>query len=118
MAPQPGEDRAYDAVLRVEDKLTDFTERVEEGNREIRTLISEISIRQAVLEDRQRRTESDVTLAAAEANKAHQRIDTIANARAEDVGMRKGMVAGITLASALGGGGIVGAIGAAMGAFS
>jgi outer membrane murein-binding lipoprotein Lpp len=95
------------AVARLEDKLTDWMDETRQVLREQQTLVSQLATRQAVIEERVRRTESDLTLTSDKATRAHDRIDTMATARSEDVGMRKGVVAGVTLASTVAGSGLV-----------
>jgi hypothetical protein len=94
----------WDAVSRVEDKLTDFITEARDVLREQQKFVSELATRQAVVEERLRRAESDVSLATRDTHSLHRRIDVVERAEAEQVGLRKGVVAGITLASATGGG--------------
>lgn len=94
-------------VTRLEDKITDFIAEAREILREQQRFVSELATRQAVVEERMRRAESDLAVTQDKADTAHKRIDAMANVRSAEVGMRKGMVAGITLASSVGGGSVV-----------
>lgn len=103
MPPTTGRGDGWDAVGRIEDKLADFMDEARTVLREQQTFMAELATRQAVVEERLRRAESDLAVTSAEASKAHRRIDEWARSNASQVGMRRGMVAGITLASTVGG---------------
>lgn len=107
----------WSALMRLEDKITDFMEEAREILREQQRFVSELATRQAVVEERMRRAETDLAVTQDKADTAHRRLDTMSNARAEDIGMRKGMVVGITLASSLGGGSLAVGIAKVLGAF-
>ncbi len=104
------EDKLTIALGRMDEKFSTFMEEAREILREQQRFVSELATRQAVVEERLRRAESDIAITTEEAHKAHRRLDVAANSRSEEVGLRRGVVVGITLASALGGGTVTAAL--------
>lgn len=101
---------AWDAVVRLEDKITDFITETRDVIRVQQELTNQLMTRQAILYERIDRLVQDLAVTRDSTESAHRRIDEHAIRQANQAGMRKGVVTAVSVITGLSSSGLVVAV--------